>query len=212
MRGIKINDLFHTGYDLNMVMTRKDLPPPEVQTFIVEIPGRNGLLDMSEALTGEPTYKNRALTFGFIGNGSRDEVLNLIETILRYHNQYLTIVVDDYENWYFEGRAKVSYTDHYHWVEFELVIDAQPFRYALEPRIYSGNNLSNTTVTLDNMGVSVIPTITVSAETTIVFKDTTLKLNAGTYEDEKLKLSPGENTFTITTTGSVVINYREAVI
>ena len=113
MRGITINNDFHTGYDLNMVMTEKILTPPEAQTYEVEIPGRNGFLDMSDYLTGEPTYKNRTLSFSFFGNGSRETVLSLIDRMSSLHGYNMQIEVDDLEGWYFEGRASVSYTDKY---------------------------------------------------------------------------------------------------
>lgn len=212
MRGILINDLIHTGNDLGLVMTSKDLPAPTVQSQKIEIPGRNGALDMSEFLTGEPVYDNRTLTFSFFGNGSRDHVLNLITAILSYHGQYLTITIDDYPDWYYEGRAEITYSDKYHYVEFELVVDAQPFRQTIDKKVYTYSNVTNHTITLDNEGVSVLPTIEVTGETTIVYNGTTYSLSAGTYEPDQLLLNTGDNNWTVTTTGTITISYREAKI
>ena len=212
MRGILINNLIHTGNDLDLVMTAKDLQAPTLQSQKVEIPGRNGALDMSEFLTGEPTYDNRTLSFSFFGNGSRDNVLDLIDTMLAYHGHYITIVVDDMENWYYEGRVEVSYSDKYHYVEFELIVDAQPFRQALEPRVYTFNNVTSKEIMIDNEGVSVLPTIEVTAETKIVSGGKTYTLKAGTYTPEQLLLSTGKNIWIVTTTGKITISYREARI
>lgn len=212
MRGILINNLIHTGNDLDLVMTAKDLPAPKLQSQKVEIPGRNGALDMSEFLTGEPTYDNRTLSFSFFGNGSRDTVLYLINTMLEYHGRYITIVVDDMENWYYEGRVEVAYSDKCHYVEFTLTVDAQPFRQALEPRVYTFTNVTSKEIILENEGVRILPTVTVTADTEIVSGETTYSLSAGTYEPDQLLLATGENIWTVTTTGTITISYREAKI
>ena len=167
---------------------------------------------MSEALTGEPTYSNRPQAYKFIGNGSREVVLNLIDVIMSYHGQYVTIVVDDYEDWYFEGRVEVVFNDMGNYVEFELAVDAQPFRYALEPTSVTYTAITNQKITLNNRGVTVIPKIVTTAETTIVYGEVTYRLSAGTYEPENLALRRGDNVYTITTEGSINIEYREAVL
>ena len=212
MRGILINNLIHTGNDLDLVMTAKNLQAPTLQSQKVEIPGRNGAIDMSEFLTGEPTYNNRTLSFSFFGNGSRDEVLYLIDTMLEYHGRYITIVVDDMENWSYEGRADITYVDHYHYVEFALTIDAQPFRQAITPRVYTFTNVTSKGIILKNEGVRVLPTVKVTAETKIVSGGLAYTLSAGTYEPYQLLLDNGENKWTVTTTGTITITYREAKI
>lgn len=212
MRGILINNLIHTGDDLDLVMTSKSIPAPQVQYQTVEIPGRNGSLDMSEFLTGEPAYNNRELSFSFIGTGSRDTVLSLIDTLLEYHGRYVTIVVDDLEDWYYQGRVEVGYSDHYHYVDFNLTVDAQPFRLALEPKSYRFSNLHDADILLENEGVRVLPTVTVTAETKIKYNEITYTLSAGTYEPDQLLLASGTTIWTVTTTGTITITYREARI
>jgi phage-related protein len=212
MRGILINNLIHTGNDLDLVMTGKNLQAPKLQSQKVEIPGRNGALDLTEALTGGPVYDNRTLTFTFFGNGSRDTVLYLIDTMLAYHGRYITIVVDDVEDWYYEGRVEVAYSDKYHYVEFELTVDAQPFKQAIEPKIYMLTNVTSKNIVIENEGVRVLPTVTVTANTTIVVGEITYTLSAGTYEPDELLLVTGENIWTVTTTGTITISYREAKI
>lgn len=212
MRGILINNTIHTGNDLGLVLTSKDLATPKVQTHKVEIPGRNGALDMSEALTGEPTYDNRTLKFSFFGDGSREEVLDLIDIMTNYNGKWVTIIVEDLTDWYYEGRAEVSIKDKYRYVEIDLTIDAQPFRQLVNPKLLSYTNVSALEISINNEGVSIIPTITVSTDTTIVNGDKTYTLSTGTYESEDLILKNGINKWTVTTTGIITISYREAKI
>lgn len=220
MRGILINNTVHTGLkssainNLKMVMTYKDLPAPTPQTYTVNVPGRNGLLDLTEALTGNIAYNNRTLTFKFVGDGSRETVLNLIETMLRYHGQHITITTDDYPDWYYEGRATVKYSDHGHYVEFELIVDAQPFRYELTLKSTTYTNPSNRVITYTISGQPIRPTITVVGNARIVKDGTTYLLSAGTYTDIGIVLNTGVNNITYTSVGSgtITVAYRRAEI
>lgn len=212
MRGILINNAVHTGRDLNLVMTGKSLPPPKAQTYAVEVPGHNGVLDLSEFITGETTYSNRILTFNFVGDGSRETVLNLIERMCEYHGKSIVITTDDYLDWYYSGRAEVDYVDHGYYVEFTLMVDAFPFRLAINPKVYDFGVCEAQTITVLNEGRPVIPTISVTGEATIVKNGVTVTISDGTYEDEFFKLIKGDNEFTLTSTGTVTITYREAVI
>lgn len=212
MRGILIDNTVHTANDLGLIMTAKDLPPPTVQTYTVEVPGRNGLLDLSEFLTGEPRYSNRKLKFEFLGDGSRETVLSLIDKMLSYHGKKITITTDDFKGWYYTGRAEVAYVDSGYYVTFALTVDAQPFSYALEPKVYTFDAGRAPIATLHNIGVSVIPTVTVEGEAIIVYGETTLRLSEGVYETEALKLKSGDNDISIAGEGAVTITYREAVI
>lgn len=212
MRGILINNSVHTGRDFNMVMTAKDIPLPAPQTLTVEIPGRNGLLDLSESLTGEISYKNRTLKFNFVGDGSRETVLSLIERMSEYHGQYITVTTDDYPGWYYTGRANLTYSDKGFLVEFTLTIDAQPFRFAIIPKTYTVEAPDDQTVRVYNEGRAVVPIIITTDETTVKKGDKTTKLSAGTYEAEGFILSPGYNDFTLTSDGTVTITYTERAI
>lgn len=212
MRGIVINNNIHTGDDLDLVMTEKNLPPPTPQTYSVSVPGRNGDIDLSEFLTGEVAYNNRTLSFKFIGDGSRDTVLELIDTMLSYHGQKVEIITDDYPDWYYTGRATIDYVDSGNYATFQLAVDAQPFSYAVRPKTYEFKVNGSRQVLLHNCGVSVIPTITVDKETTIINGKNTLRLSAGTYESSALKLSKGTTVLVFEGECNVSITYREAVI
>lgn len=212
MRGIVINNSIHTGDDLGLVMTKKDLPPPTAQTYSVSVPGRNGDIDLSEFLTGEVAYNNRTLSFEFFGNGSRETVLELIDTMLGYHGQKVEIILDDYPDWYYTGRAKVEYTDSGYYATFRLTVDAQPFSYAISPKTYNFRVNGSRQVSLYNCGVTVIPTITVDKDTTVINGKNTLRLSKGTYESSALKLSKGATVLIFEGDCNVSITYREAVI
>lgn len=213
MRGITINNEIHTGDDLGLVMTEMILTPPTVQTYSVSVPGRNGDIDLSEFLTGEVAYSNRPLTFKFFADGSRETLLALIDKILTYHGRKIEIITDDYPDWYYTGRATVDYTNHGMYVTFQINVNAQPFSYALKPTVYDFAINGRKQITVHNSGISVIPIITVSAETTIQLENgQTLRLSEGTYETSKLKIPRGVTRLVFEGDGNVNLAYREAVI
>lgn len=60
-RGVLINDE-HTLRDWGAAITNSDvISMPEPNTTYLEIPGRNGRLDLSESLTGDVTFSNRTI-------------------------------------------------------------------------------------------------------------------------------------------------------
>lgn len=60
-QGVLINDE-HTLRDWRAVITNSDIISlPEPNTTYLEIPGRNGRLDLSEVLTGDVSFSNRTI-------------------------------------------------------------------------------------------------------------------------------------------------------
>jgi hypothetical protein len=209
MRGILINKTVHTGNNLGLVMTAKDLPAPTPQTYTVNVPGRNGLIDMSEFLTGEPTYDNRTLNFKFVGDGSRETVLSLIDTMLAYHGRKITVTTDDYPDWYYEGRATVKYTDKGHYVEFELTVDAYPFRIKKDSIIVQKYPNPEKDVVLTNTGAHRVPVkVTSISNATIAIGTITYNISAGTYT-ELFYIPAGGITIHISGFGQLTFEYRE---
>ena len=53
--GVTIGDK-HTFKDWGLICTKIEISDPERKTYYVSIPGRDGDLDLSEALSGEIQY------------------------------------------------------------------------------------------------------------------------------------------------------------
>ena len=53
---------YNTWINWQLMLTGKDFSPPEVKTNYVEIDGADGDIDMTEALAGRPTYRNRTFS------------------------------------------------------------------------------------------------------------------------------------------------------
>lgn len=215
MRGITIildGIPVHTGNELDLVQEKKEIEKPDVQSHTVEVPGRNGLLNLTKALTGKVVYSNRKMTYRYFGSGSRAELLALDEAMTRYHGETIRIIDDDYPDHFYEGEAIVSTDFKSNYVIITLTVNAQPFRLKLNRTSYSKKLSGKTTISLENEYIEAIPTITVTAETSITFNGTTLTLNAGTYVAEAFVLHRGVNTLTVSGTGTITFDYQEGAI
>ena len=56
-----IFDKYNTWADWDLIVTAKDITPPEPKTYYVELDGMSGSLDLSESLSNEICYEDREL-------------------------------------------------------------------------------------------------------------------------------------------------------
>ena len=215
MRGIKIicnGDEIHTGKDLDLVQEVKEIGKPEIQSHIVEVPGRNGLLNLTKGLTGKVMYFNRELSFRYFGTGTRKRLLEIDALLSYYHGETVRIVDDDYPEHFYEGELSVESELHGNYITISLTVDAQPFRFKMARTVYSRDINGTVTIYLDNESIAAVPTITVTAETKIVFNGVSANISAGTYVAEAFELHKGVNAFEVSGTGTITIEYQEGAI
>ena len=82
---------------------------PKVKTKIIDLPAGNGVIDLSEAVSGYPVYANRQGSFSFLTPARYTEWLPLFNRITQYlHGQYMQAILEDEPNWYYEGRFSVN--------------------------------------------------------------------------------------------------------
>lgn len=87
--------------------------PPSVKTKYIDIPGGDGAIDLTSAITGYPTYANREGSWQFIYVGSDADWISLYSEIAAYlHGQKRRVILEDEPGWYYEGRFSVA--NRYH--------------------------------------------------------------------------------------------------
>jgi hypothetical protein len=215
MRGIAIifnNERVHTGDDLDLVQEKKEIEKPEIQTFTAQVPGRDGLINLTRSLTGKVNYYNRPMSFQYFGTGTRKQLLDLDAYISRFHGQTIRIIDDDHPNHYYEGEATVKTVFNGNYITIILEVDAQPFRLKLSPTVYTREISGSATVYLNNENIEAIPIITTTGAIQVTFNGVTTSLSAGTYTIENFVLQSGVNTVKISGTATVTIQYQEGAI
>lgn len=217
LRGFYIGD-YHTGEDWEFILNSKDLTPAEPKTYLVDLDGRDGSLDLSESLAGEIKYKDRTLKAGFIiTEGTREERAILIQKVTSYINGKKRKIVDpDDLNHYLVGRIKITgVTNTQGYGTMTIEATCEPWRYLKDPisRYYKVNAASSTPVKLvffNNGAKTVCPEIVVTGLVTIKVQGVDTTLSSGSYKISDLKLYAGSNEVMVYGSGSVTFTYQEA--
>lgn len=124
----------HSFRDYGLYPVEKPvITAPEIQVNEVEVPGRDGLLDATEALDGIVHYYNREGTFKFSKVGDRsqwDAAYAMLKNDL--HGKRKQIVIDEEADGYYYGRITVEepeYDKEKKTAIFELTANLEPFKY-----------------------------------------------------------------------------------
>ena len=213
MKGVKFGN-FHSWDDFFLILGSKEIETPSAKTETVEIPGADGVLDLTEYF-GEPRYKNRKLSFSFSTIVPQSQFLELFTSIQsKLHGQKMNIVLDDDSEFYYVGRISVSKFENEKGVgKISIECDCEPFKYKKEITSISQTLNGSIQFNFRNLRKSVIPTITVTGETTIIFDNSTFVLSAGTYSDERIMFTGGNNLLTATGANvTLTVEYREGTL
>ena len=104
------NDDFTSGlntYDdwFLIPTSRPVFNPPSVKTKYIDIPGADGVIDLTETLRKCPVYNNREGSIEFIVENGHGEWWEAYSAIMDYiHGQYVMAVLEDDPEHYYEGR------------------------------------------------------------------------------------------------------------
>lgn len=211
-----ILDKFNTWYNWRLILTAKDITPPEPKTNYVNLDGMSGTLDLSESLTGEVTYKDRTITASFwTDEGSyKDRERLLREIIAALHGKKIKIIEPDDPEHYFYGRVKIkSRKNILAYAEFTIEAVCEPWRYSIYDTVrrieVSSRNAAN--LVIHNNGVKTLcPVITVTGSVNIIYNGVTTPLTAGSYKITNIKLYQGVTVIGVSGNGSVNLTYKEA--
>lgn len=106
MNGIRFGEV-HSFEDLNLILSKADLPPAAVKTVYVDNPGGDGSWDLTEA-TGKVNYKNREAKFTFSVLPEDDFEAKKTEVSNLLNGKRFKITLDKDPAYYWEGRCTVN--------------------------------------------------------------------------------------------------------
>ena len=197
------------------------LSPAEFQANYVEVPGRNGALDLSTALTdGEPRYNSRTLTATLErSDGTRLEREAAIETMINWLDGWrMDIILPDDELHYITGRVHVAreYNDPAH-AAVTITATVDPWRYNLnETAFHLTAAAEQKTALLTNQGRrTVVPLLEItgtSAQVLLTVGTASWALSAGTYQLPDLVVRQGGAEIKYQGSGELFFRYREAIL
>lgn len=195
------------------------LTPPSYRKNGVIVPGRDGSLDYSAALTGGCQYNDRPLTIELDTlEGDVDARQEMIDDAMnRLNGQRFRILLPERRGHYLSGRVQVKAASNDLAVAtMSITALCDPWRYLDAPTTVTRDDLTPNyrTLTLPNERRRVVPTITVTEDTTLLWQGSTYTLSAGTHRILDIRLEPGDNVVKAkvsnSDTGSITVTYQEA--
>lgn len=209
---IKINGT--SMLSLGWLRETVDFPTPKSQTNTVVVPGRNSPIRFTEAL-GRVSYQPRSFEITLTMLGTRAEYDSMVsEAVNRFTGQLVQIICSEEPELYYVGTIEAEHS--YAPLTGKGVLlfscsDGDAYRYHVAETTVSKSGSG--TVTLANDHMPVVPVITTTAETTLTWtvgSDSFHKtLSAGTWEIPELELAPGNNSVTVSGSGTTTFKYRE---
>ena len=200
--------------DYGLIVAPYAIPMPEPQTNFVDIPGRDGALDLSEAF-GTVRYADRIIALTLYARAPFDTLISSFAADV--HGRRMNVIFDRDPTYYFDARVTVEDVErHAGYCELSLECRSKPYKLEHFETTMTVLPAGTATVTLTNTRMPVVPTIIVSAEMTIEFTIGglvyTINLAAGSHVVPSLVLMEGDTEIGITGTGSITFTYRKGAL
>lgn len=191
-----------------------NFPTPQSQSNTITVPGRNSPIRFSEAL-GRVAYESRSFDMTFSMLGDRADYDQLVSAAVNHFSgQLCQVIVSDEPGLYAVGTLEASPSYDPKTGKGTLVLsceDGDAYLYHLVETVVTVTG--DGTATLENDYMPVVPAVTVTEETTLRWtvdgESFHKTISAGTWEIPELELRHGENTVSITSTGTTTFSYRE---
>lgn len=192
--------------------TRPVIAPPQPKYIYDDLPGADGSLDLTDALTGLINFNDRSGTLNFIVLNDYGPWHERYSEIMQYlHGRKMKMILADDPNYYYWGRYSVNnWTSDQHWSKIDIDYRVDPFKYSVieEKRTFTISNSSS--VILRDVEQLTQLVIKPNFSTTATFNGHVHILFAN-QEYKKLAVYPDENGLVqidFTGSGSVTITYR----
>lgn len=201
----------HSYDDFGLFLASTVIGAPEPVRYQIEVPGMDGVLDLTDSITPSVRYRNRIMTYTFNTIGHTNWQAKMRDIASYLQGQRLHVVDDSDDGYYWDGICTIiSQSSDMALGTIVVQVDAKPFKLKANETIKSRNGSG----TLDcvNGRMEVTPEITTTASATILFNGRSFSVGAGTHKIADIVLTEGSNILTITSTGTTTVRYREGAL
>lgn len=124
-------DRWHSFRSWGLLLTKPpqiSLPKPKLR--LVQVPGSDQIIDLTESLTGQVHYQPRTLFFEFLLLGERVQREAACDDLLsRIHGKRMDVTLDEDPNWFYRGRVVVeTLTAGETSTALTVRVEAEPYR------------------------------------------------------------------------------------
>lgn len=222
---------YHTYDDFDLILESTELTYPEPKTEEIDIPERDGVLDLTGVLTGSVKYNNRTLTLNLVDLHDRKHYTAIASMLAaKIHGKKFKIILDKDPYYYYQGRVTITgFTPEGKTDRSTIVVtcDVEPYKYSTEDysdawkwdpfNFYTGCILDygavqvggQKTISVDAGVRKTMPVFYCSNSMEVKINDSSsIELPRGCYCGSDAVLSPGENKLSFTGTGTVSVNVK----
>lgn len=174
----------HSYNDWGIWLEDMHINPPLPKRYIVDVPARNGLLDLTPELTPTIRFENRTLTFNFrVKAGDWSTLVSQIYGDI--HGQTLDVVSDLDPNWHWHGCVTVDdFSSDQRTGKLVITVDADPFKLSNTENSYTVNGNGTITCVVDRMEIS--PAFELTAPTTVIYGDSSYVIESTATTEKTL--------------------------
>lgn len=126
---------YHTLDDWDLALGNNNyIGDPEMETTYIQVPGRSGLIDATEAISGRRIYKKRKLEFELGGIHERDSWDSIISGFRNdIDGRICRLTLDNDKSYYWRGRVYIRGFDRFRELgTFTLAVPtADPYKYSI---------------------------------------------------------------------------------
>ena len=197
------NRLIVDGVDLTIryhmiLLDGYTLSPPEPKTYTVDIPGGDGVIDLTNSLTGDVSFKNRQQEFTFmvVNPDSFERVKTEVSNFLHGKSFDYQMTMDP--GYTYHGRFTIDEYSHklYSYPglvgTFSIKIDADPYKLK-QHMTYNLNAIGGKMFRLESGRKPVHPVVKCSQPSKIRWKDTIINVPVGTHRLNDVLFTQGYN-------------------
>ena len=212
MKGITFGN-YHSYDAFQLILSSKTIGTPSPKTETIDIPGGDGVLDMTEYF-GEPKYGNRKLSFEFSSVVIPEDFMSLFSMVQNaLHGKKMNITLDDDPGWYYTGRISVSeWKADKNIGKLTIDCDCEPYKHQISPTVITKAISGTSTIYLENGRKRVVPEVKVTSSSglTVTFGSGSVwTLTSGSYLLPELELVEGANDVTVTGVGNITFTWQE---
>ena len=204
----------HSARDLHLIQQKLDIQPAEPKLNLIDIPGADGSVDMSELPAGRVVYHDRTLTWTYALYPGDDWHTKHRQVSNALNGKRCNIILDDDPANYFTGRLAVKkYNTDRMLRQITVEATCNPWILKRSRTIVRADLTADfQAITLSNGKKPAIPTIEVTAPATIVWGDLTAEIEAGSFTSLDIDLKEGNNILyakAASGSGGITVTYQE---
>ena len=199
--------------DLGLFLSDVTITEPEAKRTLIDVPCRDGALDLSYALSDELYFKNRKLTLTFKKTDYTNSWLTVFSEIAsQLHGQKMWVTFSSDPDYRWTAFVTVDPSSAYNVGTIKVILDAYPFKQQVITKTTGTTSAGVTVHCPVTMRSTHIEVTTMLESCTITYDGTTYTFSAGVNMIPDFRLQPGDNELIVKGSGgSVTIVYYDGV-